>query len=70
MYIALDTITNYTKIIINQFSKMFVIYSSPIKFTKDLDHARIIAEDYFQKTTKIVAIEEIDTNTETFIQSL
>lgn len=49
---------------------MFVIYSSPIKFTKDLDHARIIAEDYFQKTAKIVAIEEIDTNTETFIQSL
>ena len=49
---------------------MFVIYSSPVKFTKDLDHARIIAEDYFQRTTKIVAIEEIDTDTETFIQSL
>ena len=49
---------------------MFVIYSSPVKFTKDLDHARIKAEDYFKRTTKIVAIEEIDTNTETFIQSL
>ena len=49
---------------------MFVIYSSPIKFTKDLDHARLIAEEYYQQTAKIVAIEEIDTNTETFIQSL
>ena len=49
---------------------MFVIYSSPIKFTKDLDHARIIAEDYFQKTAKIVAIEEIDTTQEFHTTSL
>jgi hypothetical protein len=49
---------------------MFVIYSSPIKFTKDLDHARIIAEDYFQKTAKIVAIEEIDTTKEFHTTSL
>ena len=49
---------------------MFVIYSSPIKFTKDLDHARIIAEDYFQRTTKIVAIEEIDATKEFHTTSL
>ena len=49
---------------------MFVIYSSPVKFTKDLDHARIIAEDYFQKTAKIVAIEEIDTTKEFHTTSL
>ena len=49
---------------------MFVIYSSPVKFTKDLDHARIIAEDYFQQTTKIVASEEIDTTKEFHTTSL
>ena len=49
---------------------MFVIYSSPIKFTKDLDHARIIAEDHFQKTREIVAIEEIDTTKDFYTTSL
>ena len=49
---------------------MFVIYSKPVKFTTDLNHARIIAEDHFNQTREIVAIEEIDTTKETFIQSL
>ena len=44
---------------------MFVIYTSPIKFTTDQNHARIIAEDYYQQTAKIVAIEEIE-RTENF----
>ena len=40
---------------------MFVIYTSPVKFTTDENHARIIAEEHFQNTREIVAIEEIDT---------
>ena len=49
---------------------MFVIYSSPIKFSKDLNHARIIAEDHFEKTREIVAIEEIDQNVEIHIPTV
>ena len=44
---------------------MFVIYTSPVKFTTDENHARIIAEDHFQNTREIVAIEEIE-RTENF----
>ena len=49
---------------------MFVIYSKPVKFTTDLDHARIIAEDHYNQTREIVAIEEIDTTKEFHTTSL
>ena len=49
---------------------MFVIYTSPVKFTTDENHARIIAETHFEKTRELVAIEEIDTTTEFYTTSL
>jgi hypothetical protein len=49
---------------------MFVIYTSPVKFTTDENHARIIAEEHFQKTREIVAIEEIDTTKDFYTTSL
>ncbi len=49
---------------------MFVIYTSPVKFTTDENHARIIAEDHFQNTREIVAIEEIDTTKDFYTTSL
>jgi hypothetical protein len=49
---------------------MFVIYTSPVKFTTDEKHARIIAEDHYEKTREIVAIEEIDTTKEFYTTSL
>ena len=58
-----------TKSIIYSFI-MFVIYTSPVKFTTDEKHARIIAEDHYEKTREIVAIEEIDTTNEFYTTSL
>ena len=49
---------------------MFVVYTSPVKFTTDENHARIIAEDHYEKTREIVAIEEIDTTKEFYTTSL
>ncbi len=49
---------------------MFVVYTSPVKFTTDENHARIIAEDHYDKTREIVAIEEIDTTNEFYTTSL
>ncbi len=49
---------------------MFVVYTSPVKFTTDENHARIIAEDHYEKTREIVAIEEIDTTNEFYTTSL
>ena len=49
---------------------MFVVYTSPVKFTTDENHARIIAEDHYENTREIVAIEEIDTTNEFYTTSL
>ncbi len=49
---------------------MFVVYTSPVKFTTDKNHAHIIAEDHYEKTREIVAIEEIDTTNEFYTTSL
>ena len=49
---------------------MFVIYTSPVKFTTDENHARIIAETHFENTREIGAIEEIDTTKEFYTTSL
>ena len=55
---------------VNHFFIMFVVYTSPVKFTTDENHARIIAEDHYEKTREIVAIEEIDTTNEFYTTSL
>ena len=39
---------------------MYVVFTSPIQFTKTLDKAIEIADDYFTKTGYIVAIETVD----------
>ena len=39
---------------------MFVVFTSPIQFTKSLDKAIQIADDYFTKTGYIVAVESVD----------
>ena len=38
----------------------YIIYSDPIQKTTDFAHACIIADDYFNKTGYIVAVEEED----------
>ena len=38
----------------------YIIYSDPIQKTTDFDNACIIADDYFNKTGYIVAVEEED----------
>ena len=40
----------------------YIIYSDPIQTTTDFDHACIIADDYFNATGHIVAVEEDDSN--------
>ena len=49
----MDNIEDYT----NQMTQ-YIIYSDPIQTTTDFDHACIIADDYFNKTGYIVAVEE------------
>lgn len=37
---------------------MYIIYTSPIQRTPDFDEACIIADDYFNATGYIVAVEK------------
>jgi|TARA_A100001037_G_C14893799_1_gene519643 hypothetical protein len=37
----------------------FIVFSDPIQFSKDYNHACIIADDYYNKTGNIVAVEEV-----------
>ena len=39
---------------------MFVVFTSPIQFTKSYNKAVQIADDYFTKTGNIVAVETVD----------
>ena len=41
-------------------TNMYVIYTSPIQRTHDFDEACIIADDYFNATGYIVAVEKED----------
>ena len=41
---------------------MYVIYTDPIQRTKDFDEACFIADDYFNATGHIVAVEEDENN--------
>jgi len=38
----------------------YIIYTSPVQFTTDYKHACVIADDYFNKTGYIVAVETVD----------
>tara|TARA_B100000927_G_scaffold288430_1_gene283036 strand:- start:2962 stop:3153 length:192 start_codon:yes stop_codon:yes gene_type:complete len=37
----------------------YAIFTKPVQFTKDYKHACIIADEYFNKTGIIVAVEEV-----------
>lgn len=37
----------------------YIIYTSPVQFTTDYKHACVIADDYFNKTGYIVAVETV-----------
>ena len=39
---------------------MYVIYTTPIQRTHDFDEACIIADDYFNATGYVVAVEKED----------
>jgi hypothetical protein len=41
---------------------MYVIYTDPVQRTNDFDEACFIADDYFNATGHIVAVEEDDNN--------
>ena len=37
----------------------FIVFSDPIQFADDYTYANIIADDYYNKTGKIVAVEKV-----------
>jgi len=37
----------------------FIVFSDPIQFADDYTYANVIADDYYNKTGKIVAVEEV-----------
>ena len=37
----------------------FIVFSDPVQFSTDYNYACIIADDYYNKTGKIVAVEEV-----------
>ena len=37
----------------------YIIYTNPVQFTTDYNHANVIADEHFEKTREIVAIEEV-----------
>ena len=41
------------------FPMKFIVFSDPIQFADDYTYANIIADDYYNKTGKIVAVEEV-----------
>ena len=41
---------------------MYVIYTDPVQRTNDFDEACFIADDYFNATGYIVAVEEDESN--------
>mgnify|MGYP001391726875 CR=1 FL=1 len=49
---------------------MFIIYSSPIKFTTDYSKACKIADQYFEQTGNIVAVEQVAQNSAVHVQSV
>ena len=44
---------------------MYVIYTDPVQRTNDFDEACFIADDYFNATGHIVAVEEDENNAQT-----
>jgi len=36
----------------------YVVFTSPVKFTKDYNHACIIADEYYNETGYVVAVEQ------------
>ncbi len=49
---------------------MFVVFSSPIQFTKSYKKACQIADDYYNKTGYIVAVESINNSTPFHVPSV
>tara|TARA_R100001591_G_scaffold74350_1_gene82373 strand:+ start:189 stop:326 length:138 start_codon:yes stop_codon:yes gene_type:complete len=43
---------------------MFIVYTSPNQFVKDLNEACEIRDDYFNKTGEIVAVENVNNSLE------
>ncbi len=37
----------------------FIVFSDPVQFSTDYNYACIIADDYYNKTGNIVAVEEV-----------
>ena len=39
---------------------MFIVYTEPKKFTKSFSEACKVADDHFQRTNEIVAVEQFE----------
>ena len=46
-----------TSLIPNQ-PQYYCVFTSPVQFTKDYRHACVIADEYFEKTGYVVAVEQ------------
>ncbi len=38
--------------------QFYCVYTSPVTFTKDFKHACLIADEYFERTGYVVAVEQ------------
>ena len=58
IFLTIPIYMDYNQISYTNQMTQYIIYSDPIQKTTDFDHACIIADDYFNKTGYIVAVEE------------